>query len=104
MKWWLIGGTGLAVLGAWVYLHQSPRPAGPAPAPAVVVQAEATPAVPAPPLDRVVDVTDLDPLLDPPAIPQADAPAGPVLIRVGYEEPAAPAAPQNVRPIPKALD
>lgn len=81
--------------------------------PEIVVNAPVTPE-PAPPvpdrpaapalLPAVVTVADIDPLLDPPAIPPADvAPAGPVLTAVGFEEPAAPApAAPNPPPIPPA--
>jgi hypothetical protein len=75
----------------------------PAPAPVAVTPPPTEPAV----LTEVIDVTDIDPLLDPPAIPLADpGPSVPMLTAVGYEIPARrqvePTAP--VVPIPPAAD
>jgi hypothetical protein len=55
----------------------------------------------------VIDVTDIDPLLDPLAIPHADpGPSAPMLTAVGYEiaapRPVEPATP--VVPIPPAVE
>lgn len=111
MKTWLFGGVIGALAGASLYLTLAQRSSPP---PAVAVEsvapqaaATASPTPPAPlVLPRVVDVTDIDPLLDPPAVPAAEpaAPAGPTVTRVGYEEPApmpvVPAA--DVKPIPPA--
>ena len=113
MKTWIIGAVIGALAGASLYLtlaqRSSPPPAVPVESAATQTAASAPPAPPAPlVLPRVVDVTDIDPLLDPPAIPAAEpaAPAGPTITRVGYEDaapmPAAPAA--DVKPIPRAVD
>jgi len=113
MKTWLIGAVIGALTGASLYLTLMHRSSPP---PAVAVNPAAPQAVttapPKPPaplvLPQVVDVTDIDPLLDPPAIPAAEpaAPAGPTITRVGYEEaapmPVVPAA--DVKPIPRAVD
>ena len=58
-------------------------------------------------LAEVIEVTDIDPLLDPPAIPHTDpGPTVPMLTAVGYEVPAPrptePVAP--VVPIPLAAE
>ncbi|MDB5306851.1 MAG: hypothetical protein JWO38_1053 [Gemmataceae bacterium] len=101
MKKWVIGGALLAAVG--IYFAFPPRTTSvPAvttdPAPAGVA---ATP-VPAAPvlLAKVVDVTDIDPLLDPPTIPVSEpaAPAGSALTAVGYEDP----APRATQPAPGA--
>lgn len=108
MTRWAIGGTvllaGLAALACLGMTRSGPE---------IVVNAAVTPE-PAPPvtappagpeLARVVDVTDIDPLLDPPPIPAAAGPAAPVLTAVGFEEPAAPVAPTgDVPPIPPAVE
>ena len=106
MKRWAIGGAAVLAAAGGVGWYGAPRrgpevvvnaPAAPEPAPPV--PAPAAPAI----LARVVDVTDIDPLLDPPAIPAAEGAAGPVLIAVGYEEPApAPVVSRDVPPIPPA--
>ncbi len=108
MKRWVVGGAAVlaaaAVVGWYGATRRGPEvvvnaPATPEPAPTPTVPAPAEPAV----LARVVDVADIDPLLDPPAIPTAEGAAGPVLIAVGYEEPApAPVVPRDVPPIPPA--
>ena len=112
MKTWLIGATLVALLAASMVLTALKRnnsvsavPAAPLPE---IVEVASRPAPREPiVLPQVVDVTDIDALLDPPAIPRSDSPtvAGPSLIRVGYEEPAA-ATPQTspAMPIPKAAD
>lgn len=106
MTRWAIGGTlllaGLAALACVGMTRSGPE---------IVVNAAVTPE-PAPPvpqrpvgpeLPRVFDVADIDPLLDPPAIPIAAGPAAPVLTAVGYDEPAAPMPPAGeVPPIPPA--
>jgi hypothetical protein len=110
MKMWLIGGAVVVLLGASLILAALKRTASasavPAECLAVVVESAPVPASPAPvALPQVVDVVDIDALLDPPAIPPSDSPAaaGPSLIRVGYEEPAAAAPPTSpVKPIPPA--
>lgn len=109
MTRWAVGGTVLlaAAAVAWYGVPQTGpevvvnAPVTPAPAPTV----PPPPAAPAP-LARVVDVADIDPLLDPPTTPAAGVtPTGPVLIAVGYEEPApTPAAAGEVTPIPPAVE
>lgn len=109
MKRWAIGGAAVLAAAAAVGWYGSARRG-----PEIVVNAPVTPE-PAPPvpapaepvmLARVVDVADIDPLLDPPVIPAAEGAPGPVLIAVGYDEPAAapvaPAAP--AAPIPPAVE
>lgn len=107
MKMWLVGGTVVACAG--FYLFGATRPA-PAPFPEEDILINVTIGQPAPALaaapvhvDRVVDVSNLDSLLDPPPIPTSEprSETGPVITRVGYEEPAAtkPAA-GGVPPIP----
>jgi hypothetical protein len=112
MKKWLVVGTVATLVGLGFYLAAAKRPA---PA-ALDVQDIAinvtvgSPQVPPPApvyLDRVVDVSDLDSLLDPPPIPVSEprTHTGPVITRVGYEEPASPASARtNVPPIPMARD
>jgi hypothetical protein len=110
MTRWAVGGTVLlaaAAVVAWYGVQQTGpevvvnAPVTPAPPPAV----PPPPAAPAP-LARVVDVADIDPLLDPPTTPAAGVtPTGPILIAVGYEEPApAPAPAGDVTPIPPAVE
>ena len=108
MKLWLIGGTIVGLIGFSFYLaatkRSSPAPF-PADTPVVVAEQPQTPVAPIV-LQQVRDVSDLDPLLDPPAIPLAEpAASGPVITRVGFEE-AVPgiAPPREVKPIPKAVD
>jgi len=106
MTRWAIGGVvllaGLAALVCVGRARTGPEivvnaPAEPAPAPPV----QPRPAEPAP--DRAVDVTDIDPLLDPPTIPAATGAGVPVITAVGYEEPApAPPPAGPVPPIPPA--
>lgn len=109
MKRWAVGGAvvlaGVTAVGWYGAARRGPEvvvnaPVRPDPAPPVPAPAE--PVV----LARVVDVTDIDPLLDPPAIPAAAGAAGPVLTAVGYEEvsppPAAAALP--AAPIPPAVE
>ena len=108
---WAIGGTVLLAAAAglvWVGGSRSGpeivvnAPVTPEPAPPAPVRP--APAEPAP-LARVVDVADIDPLLDPPPLPAADRTPAPVLIAVGFEEPAAGAAPAaDVPPIPPAAE
>jgi hypothetical protein len=110
MTRWAIGGVAVVTMAAAV-LHFGSRRTGPE----VVVDAPVTPepAPPAParpaapaPLAQVVNVADIDPLLDPPAVPAAaGTPAGPVLTAVGYEGAAAPPAPASATaPIPPAVE
>jgi hypothetical protein len=78
MKHWVVGGLLVAATSGGVYFVTAKKdaliPPAPAEAPAV---AAATPAPPAPAvLPAVVEVTDIDPLLDPPAAP-ADEPTPP---------------------------
>ena len=98
MKMWLIGGTVVGLLGASLYLAAVKRNA---PAPAIPAEAEPVVVVSAAPhaSTEVVDVTDIDALLDPPA------PSGPRASQVGFED-ALPAVPSSVdvKPIPKAVD
>lgn len=94
MKAWLVGVSATAILAAGFYLA-APKPATSvpaAPAPDAVAAAPSQPPAPLPPaiLDRVVDVTDIDHLLEPPPIPAASGETGPVITLVGYEEPASP--------------
>lgn len=113
MKTWMLGGVIGALAGASLYLtlaqRSSPPPAVPVGSAAPQAVTTAPPKLPVPlVLPQVVDVTDIDPLLDPPTIPAAEpaAPAGPTITRVGYEEaapmPVVPAA--DVKPIPPAVD
>jgi hypothetical protein len=97
MKRWIIGWVVGACVGVGVYLLVTRKPAA-APtnlpdAPAVAV-APATPAAPVV-LAEVVEVTDLDPLLDPPAKPVVGAPfdAEPATVPVSV-----PNAPQRIPP------
>ncbi len=105
MKMWVIGGTLVGLIGLSFFLAAVKRSGlTPASSEATVVAEEPAPALL--PLRQVVDVTDIDPLLDPPAIPLAEpAASSPVLTRVGYEE-LVPAlkAPENVKPIPMAKE
>jgi hypothetical protein len=76
MKHWTIGGLVGACVGVSIYLVATQKPAT---APVAHQETAATPAQPqAPPapvvLAQVVDVTDIDPLLDPPAKPVAGVP------------------------------
>jgi hypothetical protein len=105
----VLGGVIVVLAGVSAYLtltkRSSPVPEVPTPPAAVVVEAQASPAPPAPlVLPNVVDVTDIDPLLDPPAIPTAESPAplGPMLTAVGYEEPKPLPPAKDVVPIPPA--
>ena len=88
MKLWLIGGTIVGLLGASFYLaavkRSAPSPA--LPGETIIVAVEPKPATPAPVvIHQVVDVTDIEPLLDPPAIPLAESvEAGQVLTPVCY--------------------
>jgi hypothetical protein len=110
MKTWMICGLTLAMVGTGFYLTTRKPPA---PLTEPVIPQIDTPIPAAAPqpesltLTQVVDVTDIDSLLDPPPIPVAAASveSGPMLIRVGYEEPAAvKPAETPVVPIPKAAD
>lgn len=107
MKPWIVAGTLIAVAagGYALFPRTAPRPA-PAPVEVEVAAVPEKPPAPLPAavLDRVVDVTDIDHLLEPPPIPTPERPAtGPTIIRVGYEEPAtAPISANPVPAIPKA--
>lgn len=109
MKTWLIGGSAIALLAAgWFLTAKRSEPASSPPAPEVAAVVPAPAAVlPLPVvLDRVVDVTDIEHLLEPPPIPAAvPAEPGPVITRVGYDEPAAPVASgAGATPIPLARE
>ncbi len=99
MKGWMIGGLTGACIGVSIYLAMAKKDA-PAPAKRPEVPAVAIQAAPSAPvvLPGVVEVTDLDPLLDPPAKSATGAPfdADPATVPVSI--PAAPA------PIPPAVD
>lgn len=103
----LLGGAAIGLLGVGFYLVPSKRaePAKIDPSIKVAVVVPSSQPAPAPVvLDRVVDVTDIDHLLEPPPIPAAAAESGPVITRVGYEELAAPRpANANAPAIPKSL-
>ena len=105
MKLWLIGGILVGLLGVSLYLAAVKRSA-PTPDVAIVLAEEPKP-VPTPlAMQQVVDVTNIEPLLDPPTIPASEAASsGPVITRVGYEE-GLPVvqSPVDVKPIPKALE
>jgi hypothetical protein len=113
MRNWVIGGcvVAIVVVAAVVFTPSKAKPPAPpalkppatAPAPVAMTPPPTEPAV----LTEVVDVTDIDPLLDPPAIPLADpGPSVPMLTAVGYEVPAPrPAEPTvPVVPIPPAAE
>lgn len=113
MKMWVIGGAVVATVGVGAFVATTkPEPASSVvvqPEPVVTAAPAAIPALPVPQvLTEVVDVTDIDPLLDPPVIPVAEpsAPAGPMLSAVGFEEPApvVTRSPATVTPIPPAQD
>ena len=99
MKHRTIGALIGACVGVSIYLVATQKPA---PAPVVHQEANATPVAPPAPampvvLQQVVEVTDIDPLLDPPAksvtgAPFDSDPVTPV---------SAPAAPER---IPPAID
>ena len=109
MTRWAIGGA-VVVLAAACFTRVGVPRSGPE----IVVNGpvEPEPAPPPPPrpappreLARAVDVADIDPLLDPPPIPAADATPAPVLIAVGFEEPAASPTPAaDAPPIPPAAE
>src|SRR5438309_2334547 len=105
MTKWLIGGL-VALAGVCIYLTLAKRGSPPPALPATAAPAAAAPAAPAPALlTQVVDVTEIDSLLDPPAIPPSDGPAsGAQITRVGYEEAPAAPTPVNVQPIPPAKE
>ncbi len=107
MKLWLIGGILVGLLGVSLYLAAVKRSA-PAQTPnvAIVLAEEPKPTPPPLAIQQVVDVTDLEPLLDPPAIPSAESVSpGAVITRVGYEELLPVVQPSvDVKPIPKALE
>jgi hypothetical protein len=108
MKAWLVGVSATALLAAGFYLA-APKPAEPippAPAPEAATAAPVQQPAMLPPaiLDHVTDVTDIDHLLEPPPIPTTVTEPGPVITRVGYEEPAtATTTPATAPPIPKSL-
>ncbi len=97
MKNWTIGALAGACVGVSIYLVMTAKPV---PAPVATPEppvAPATPPAPPPPvvLARVIEVTDLDPLLDPPARPVTGVPfdAGPATVPVS-----ASAAPARIPP------
>jgi hypothetical protein len=76
MKWWMIGGVASACLSLSVYLLMTNHDAPQAPQTddlPIVATAPISPKIPVV-LAEVVDVTDLDPLLDPPTRPVAGVP------------------------------
>jgi hypothetical protein len=109
MKTWLIAGAVVGLAGVGVYLTTAHRPRPTEAVPPVSAPLAAEPTPPAPVvLAQVVDVTDIDALLDPPAIPASDPPAaGPMVTAVGFDDPPAPPVPPPaaaVVPIPAATD
>jgi hypothetical protein len=109
MKHWVVGGLLAAAAGGIAYrastTKDAPAPATPPEAPAVAV---AAPAPPAPAvLPEVVEVTDIDPLLDPPAPAEEPAPAADPIL-TAFDPPPEPAPahdPGSAPPvIPPALD
>jgi hypothetical protein len=108
MKWW-IGSIAAGLAGAALVLsyieRYEPQTIPDATAPANPESQESRDPAPVV-LQEVVDVTDLDALLDPPAIPFAsEAEAGTTIIRVGYEEARPTPQPQGaVKPIPLSTD
>ena len=107
MKLWLIGGILVGLLGVSLYLGAVKRSA-PAQTPDVAIVLAEKPKPPPVPLavQQVVDVMDIEPLLDPPAIPPAESVSpGAVITRVGYEELPPTIQPSiDVKPIPKSND
>jgi hypothetical protein len=110
MRQWVVGGLLVAATGSGVYLvtmkKEAPAPSAPPEAPAVASAALIPPAPAV--LPEVVEVTDIDPLLDPPAAP-ADEPtptADPILTAFDpHPEPAPAHVPGSAPPvIPPALD
>lgn len=98
MRLWMIGGVAAAWAGLGVYVLLANKNA-PAPAAPEVAATVAPPADPPPPvvLADVIELTDLDPLLDPPDRPAAGVP---------FDE--TPAVPADAAPdpafIPPAAD
>ena len=107
MKLWLIGGILVGLLGVSLYLAAVKRSA-PAQTPNVAIVLAEKPKPPPVPLasQQVVVVMDIEPLLDPPAIPPAESVSpGAVITRVGYEELPPTIQPSvDVKPIPKSND
>jgi len=111
MTKWLI--SGVVVAGAVVVVcyfgTPNPIPSAVAPAEVTATAANLTP-LPSPTatLASVVDVTDIDPFLDPPMIPVSEpsTTVGPIHIAVGYEEASpVPVTPTvAVMPIPPAVE
>lgn len=104
---WIIGGLIVGAVALAVYIGVAEKRSK---APPETVQAEISAApVPAPApqvLPTVVDVLDIDPLLDPPAIPPAEA-APPGVVMISFdEEPVVQAAPGMPAPamIPPAIE
>jgi len=106
MKSWIIVGLTAACLSVGAYLVTAKKPtAGSVASPASQSRLQATPpekpaaapAKPAPPvvLADVVEVTDLDPLLDPPARPVVGAPFD---AEAAVVPASAPAAPDRIPP------
>lgn len=111
MRSWVIGGCAIVIVVVAAVVFTPPKsepPALPAPKPSASAPVAVTPPPTEPALlADVIDVTDIDALLDPPAIPLADpGPSVPMLTAVGYEVPAPrPAEPtEPVVPIPPAVD
>jgi hypothetical protein len=111
MRTWVMGGCvlGVVAISALVFAPHGEPPAPPTPIPVAAPALGAGQPMPPEPavLAEVVDVTDIDPLLDPPAIPVVEpSPAVPTLRAVGYEVPAPPPARPvaPVVPIPPAAE
>ena len=113
MRNWVIGGCVVAIVVVAAVVFTPPKPAPVTQVPGdYSIRIEPNPPKSPPTteptvLAEVVNVTDIDPLLDPPAIPQADSePLVPMLTAVGYEIPAPrPVEPtEPVVPIPPAAE
>lgn len=115
MKAWLVGGGAAVLAGVGLVVcfpKKTPAPAAVAPESARL-EIDPGPMIPPlvpQPLPAVVDVTDIAPLLDPPATPP-EPPATPGVIAVGFDEPAnplpaaaPPPRPVEPQPIPPAAD
>src|SRR5262245_13049013 len=115
MKSWIIVGLAAACLSVGAYLVTAKKPAPVVATTTGSPPAAATPASPAAPvvLADVVEVTDLDPLLDPPAKPvagvpfdaddataPASAPAAPERIPPAVDEPAVAPLPPGAVVVP----
>jgi hypothetical protein len=112
MKTWVVGALAGACVGVVIYLLLSSKPAPPADARLEPTPSPATaPAAPAPVvLAEVVEVTDIDHLLDPPAKPETGvpfddgAPTLPVSAPAGSERIAPATEGPEAAPMPRAVD